>query len=82
MDKPLTLEIVSPEKILFSGPIEMVELPGKLGHFAILTGHAPIISSLAAGNVRVKPVGEAEQAFPCHAGQVQCHDNHVTVLLS
>lgn len=82
MDKPLHLEIVSPEKVVFQGDVEMVEMPGKMGHFAILPGHAPIISSLGAGDVRVKPLGEKEIAFPCTTGYVECADNRVSLLLS
>ncbi len=47
----LNLKIVSPEKIEFDGKVESVFVPGTLGEFEILTGHAPIISSLEKGKV-------------------------------
>lgn len=82
MDSPLTLEIVSPESVVFSGDVEMVELPGKRGRFAILRNHAPIIASLSRGPIRVRPVGGEEQSFDCQAGYVECKANKVSVLLS
>ncbi len=47
------LEIITPETKIFSGEIEAVQLPGVDGLFQILNGHAPIISSLTQGNVKV-----------------------------
>ena len=43
--------IVSPEKTLYSGEVEGVEVPGENGRFEVLNNHAPIISSLTAGAV-------------------------------
>lgn len=47
----LQLKIVSPEKIEFTGEVESVKVPGVQGNFEILTGHAPIISTLGKGVV-------------------------------
>ena len=47
----LKLKIVSPQKIEFEGEVENVKVPGSLGQFEILTGHAPIISLLTKGEV-------------------------------
>ena len=44
----MTLEILSPERTLFSGEVESVTLPGTLGEFTVLRHHAPLISSLTA----------------------------------
>lgn len=83
MDKPLSLEIVSPENVLFAGDIELVEMPGKRGRFSIMRNHAPIISSLCAGPIRVKPLkGSEELSFECRAGYVECSDNKVSILLN
>lgn len=53
----MKLEIISPEKILFSGDAEMVTLPGSLGSFTILPGHAAIISSLEKGKLVYRTSG-------------------------
>lgn len=50
----MTLEILSPERTLFSGEVESVTLPGTLGEFTVLRHHAPLISSLTAGEVRFR----------------------------
>ncbi len=47
----LSLKIVSPEKIEFTGEVESVKVPGTQGNFEILTNHAPIISTLTKGVV-------------------------------
>ena len=46
--KELHLSIVSPEKSIFDGDVKIVTLPGMIGSFSILPGHAPIVSSLKA----------------------------------
>ena len=46
MMKELHLSIVSPEKSVFDGEVKIVTLPGTVGSFSILPGHAPIVSSL------------------------------------
>ena len=82
MDRNLNLEIVSPEKVIFSGEIELVEMPGKRGRFTILKNHAPIISSLSNGPIRVKTTDGNELSFDCLAGYVECSDNNVSILLN
>jgi F-type H+-transporting ATPase subunit epsilon len=47
------LEIVSPEATLFSGEVDSVTVPGVNGEFEMLTNHAPIVSILKEGNVKV-----------------------------
>lgn len=82
METPLNLEIVSPENVLFSGDIQMVEIPGRNGRFAILRNHAPIIATLGDGSIRVKTDKGEELAFPCQSGYVECKENKVSILLS
>jgi F-type H+-transporting ATPase subunit epsilon len=47
------LEIITPESKIFSGEVEAVQLPGLDGSFQVLKGHAPIISALQHGKVKV-----------------------------
>ena len=50
----MNLEIITPEKQLFSGEIKSVKFPGTIGGFEVLNNHAPIISTLAKGEIIVK----------------------------
>jgi F-type H+-transporting ATPase subunit epsilon len=50
----MILEILTPEKKFFSGEVESVLMPGTDGKFEILKGHAPLISSLKSGEIRVR----------------------------
>lgn len=49
----MILEIVSPEATLFSGEITMVSVPGVNGEFQMLNNHAPIVSLLKSGNIKI-----------------------------
>lgn len=58
------LEIITPETKVFSGEVDAVQLPGLDGSFQVLKGHAPIISALDAGKVKVdlsSPLTEEQQ---------------------
>ena len=52
--KELNLEIISPNKIGYSGKVISVTVPGTLGSFQILYNHAPIISSLEIGEIKIE----------------------------
>ena len=49
----MRLDILTPEQLIFKGDAEAVQLPGLDGSFQVLNGHAPIISGLSAGVVKV-----------------------------
>ncbi|MCB0704814.1 MAG: hypothetical protein KDC34_05865 [Saprospiraceae bacterium] len=49
----MNISILSPEKEIFKGPIKSVKVPGTLGQFQVLKNHAPIVSSLQAGEIIV-----------------------------
>ena len=76
----LQVELVSPERILYSGEADMVvcrTVDG--GEVAFLTGHAPFLGALETGLVRVKTAG-GEQVAAVHGGFVEVRDNRVIVL--
>jgi len=52
-DTTFLLEVVTPEKVLFSGQVDSVEIPGKKGEFQILAGHTPFLTSLTIGSVSI-----------------------------
>ena len=78
----LHVELVSPERILYSGEAEMVICRTEGGgEIAFLTGHVPFLGSLAAGPVRVKPVGGPEVTAEVEGGFVEVRDNKLSVLV-
>ena len=75
----LRAEVVSPERILYSGEADMVVARTVAGEIAFLTDHAPFLGALDIGQVKVvKPDGE--DRFAVHGGFVEVSDNKVTVL--
>lgn len=82
MSKELQLEIITPEKVLFSDKIKAVEVPGRKGRFTILQDHAPIISVLEHGAIRVEDLNGAEKNFDCIAGYLECAENKISILLN
>ncbi len=76
----MLLEIITPEKKLYSGEIKLLQVPGSKGSFEILHNHAPIISTLEKGVVRlVTPVDE-EASFSISGGVVEVRKNVIIVL--
>jgi F-type H+-transporting ATPase subunit epsilon len=76
----MNLEIISPEKIIYSGKADSVTLPGVVGLFTILAHHAPIISVLKKGILTYK-VGENEKKIEINSGFVEAKQNVVSVCI-
>ena len=77
----LHVELVSPERILWSGDADMVICRAAGGDIAFLTGHAPFVGSLGIGKVRVRPSdGSREIVAAVHGGFVEVKDNRCIVL--
>ena len=78
MFSPLTIRILTPEGTLHEGAADAVFLPGAVSPFEVLPGHAPIISALSAGVIRVEN-GNQEEQIPVGGGVVRVLDNVITV---
>ncbi|HKQ29820.1 MAG TPA: F0F1 ATP synthase subunit epsilon [Burkholderiales bacterium] len=75
------VDIVSAEQQLFSGLAEFVVLPGEAGELGILPGHAPLLTRIKPGVVRVKVPNQTEEELVFVAGGLlEVHPNRVTVL--
>ncbi len=75
----MQIDILTPEKSLFSGEIEYVKLPGINGSFEVLNNHAPLISALADGKLIIR--GEdGLQEFKVKSGIVEVLANKISVL--
>lgn len=81
MDEELIeLEIISPEKRLFTGMVEWVMLPGAKAPFTVLYNHAPLVSTLCAGDIKWK-IGKEKQKMTVKSGFVEVKENKVTALI-
>ena len=77
---PLAVEVVSPERVLYTGEGDMVVCRTSEGEIAFLPGHVPFLGALGIGSVRVILPGEGEQAIAVHGGFVQVANDRVIVL--
>jgi F-type H+-transporting ATPase subunit epsilon len=91
----MILEIVSPEATLFKGEVTSVSVPGINGEFQILNNHAPIVSLLGKGNVKIiaqnmniekefvskfNKVNEQTYWLPVSSGTIEMNENKIIVL--
>ena len=76
----MTLDIITPEKKVYSGEVSLVQVPGTKGSFQILTNHAPIISTLQKGEVRVVDNNNTDTTFNISGGIVEVNKNVITIL--
>jgi F-type H+-transporting ATPase subunit epsilon len=76
----MLLEIITPDKSIYSGKIKLVQLPGSKGTFEILNNHAPIVSSLEKGKIKVVEESGKELLFEVDGGVVENKDNKIIVL--
>lgn len=74
------LDIVTPELSVFSGEVTSVKVPGATGSFSVLHNHAPIIASLAKGELSYITDGKTV-TFTTQGGVVEVLNNQVTVLV-
>ncbi len=74
------LEIVTPEKNLFSGDIHLVKLPGSKGSFEVMKNHAPVISTLEIGQLKVISTEGEESFFDITGGVVEVAENKIIIL--
>jgi F-type H+-transporting ATPase subunit epsilon len=80
MANTIHVDIVSAEGQIFSGAASMVFVPGSQGELGIAPRHAPLLTTLKAGEVRVQTEGAEEQSFYVGGGSVEIQPNLVTVL--
>ncbi|RRB03770.1 ATP synthase F1 subunit epsilon [Larkinella rosea] len=73
------LEIITPDKKVFTGEATAVTFPGTEGQFQVLNDHAPIVSTLAKGPVTIA-TGTGTQTFTVDGGVVEVLNNNVLVL--
>ena len=75
----MLLEIITPDKKLFEGEVSSVTVPGTSGVFQMLNRHAPVISALKKGKIKIKSA-EGTQQFEVNGGVAEKRKNKIIVL--
>ncbi|MBH20067.1 MAG: ATP synthase F1 subunit epsilon [Crocinitomicaceae bacterium] len=77
----MDVQIITPDKSLYDGKADLVTVPGTSGSIGILNNHAPLVSSLKKGDVKVI-LNEKEEFFQINGGVIEVSKNKVVVLAS
>ena len=80
MADKLQFDLVSPERLLFSGQVDMVAIPGAEGDMGIMAGHAPVMATLRPGIVNIDEAGKAQQRIFVRGGFAEVTPAGLTVL--
>ena len=81
MAGPLTVDVVAPDQVLWSGTAERLVAPTVEGDIGLLTGHEPVLSVLKSGVVRVRGAADGDAEFPIESGFLSFDHDVVTVVV-
>lgn len=76
----MKLEIITPEKKLFDGNVKLVQVPGTKGSFEVLKNHAPLISTLTQGKIKVITENDKQEYININSGIIEVKANIITIL--
>ena len=76
---PIQLEIVTPERLAYSDSVDAVVLPGSEGELGVLPHHAPLVTRLGVGELRIRK-GTEEESFAIVGGFLQVRPDKVVVM--
>jgi F-type H+-transporting ATPase subunit epsilon len=76
----MLLEIIAPDQNLYSGEVDLVQVPGSKGSFQILRNHAPIISTLDQGIIKIVDQKGGVRFFEVDGGVIEAKNNKIIVL--
>jgi len=79
-EKEFTLQIVTPKRIVYNGQVESFSAPGVLGGFQVLHSHAPLLSNLKIGEVKILDTAGNQTRYATSGGFVEVRDNRVLML--
>ncbi len=77
----MIFDVVSPEKIVFTGDVKLVQVPGSKSPFVMLNNHAPILSMLQEGTLRIVESNGRERHFEISGGIVENKQNKLVALV-
>ncbi|MCX7861879.1 MAG: ATP synthase F1 subunit epsilon [Bacteroidales bacterium] len=76
----MKLEILTPNEQLFSGEVQLVSVPGTMGTFEIMPRHAPIISTLTKGTIKIIDKTKTQHLFEIKSGLIESSENKIWIL--
>lgn len=77
----MNINVLTPERQLYTGSITSVSVPGVEGRFQLLRDHAPIVGALSEGPVVIERAGGQQIAFTIRRGIVEANDNEIALLV-
>jgi F-type H+-transporting ATPase subunit epsilon len=80
MATPFKLSILTPERSVFEGQVEYVEVPGTEGYLGVLAHHAALITAMAQGTLTVRRLNGADEKLAVSGGFFEVSNNQATVL--
>jgi F-type H+-transporting ATPase subunit epsilon len=76
----MLIEIISPEATIFSGEVKRAKFPGKEGSFEVLNNHAPIVSVLKKGKIKLVDANNQATFYEVNGGVIEMNKNKIIVL--
>lgn len=76
----MKLSIVSPEETLYEGKVKSVKMQGIDGKFQVLNDHAPLISALSKGEIKIEEESGEQKSFAINSGLVELAKNEIHIL--
>jgi F-type H+-transporting ATPase subunit epsilon len=76
----MNLQIITPDKTVFEGEVKLVQVPGSKGSFQILRNHAPIISTLDPGDVKIIDEEDKTSLISISGGVIEVKNNKIIIL--
>jgi F-type H+-transporting ATPase subunit epsilon len=80
MASDFELVILTPERAVFEGRVEYIQVPGSEGYLGVLAHHAPLVTALAQGTITVRRAGGREARIEVSGGFFEVSENRATVL--
>jgi F-type H+-transporting ATPase subunit epsilon len=78
--KELLVEIITPSKMAYNGKVKSISLPGTLGNFQVLYNHAPLLSTIEVGRIKIVDLNDIETEYATSGGSVEVLNNKILVL--
>ena len=76
----MNLQIITPDTSIYEGKVKLVQVPGSKGSFQVLKNHAPIISTLEQGEVKIIDDKDHTKLFSIGGGVIEVKNNEIIIL--